>query len=317
MAIAPTTAWLTDPDYDEPHRRAEILVAAFMQTLAGMWAARLEAFDERDGLDAARVAEEGEVAAAHLLGTVLRSLDYLPPVELEFGDVLDAVLTADKRLNPDDRLDYRGTLRASFAGFGITRPAHQILDVDGLAAPAHPSRRPGTRAGDAFPEDPDAGTGSPGIHYQHLNHAAMQTSPEEVFAFLWNNAASLGIDLRLSTRVDRVLATTRVGPDGLVVDEVLADYTQWIRTTSDDLPRGLRKPRGMPAGAKVEMWGGGVLVFDQFGRFRLHQRKPITDVDRQGRRLRYLHQHGLRDSRGGYGASDGVDADERFALLHP
>ena len=59
MAIAPTTTWLTDPEYDEPHRRAEILVAAFMQTLAGMWAARFEAFDERDGLDAARVAEEG------------------------------------------------------------------------------------------------------------------------------------------------------------------------------------------------------------------------------------------------------------------
>jgi hypothetical protein len=150
----------------------------------------------------------------------------------------------------------------------------------------------------------------------HLNFAALRSSPEEVFTFIWNNAGALGIDVRLATRVDRVLATTRVGADGLIVNEVLADYTQWIRTTADRLPKGMTQPAGMAADAKVALWGGGVLVFDQFGRFRLHQRKPILDVDRQQRRLQNLFDRQLKDSHGGFGSSDGVNADERFALLH-
>jgi hypothetical protein len=72
----------------------------------------------------------------------------------------------------------------------------------------------------------------------------------------------------------------------------------------------------MPVDARVELWGGGVLVFDQFGRFRLHQRKPVLDVDRQQRRLDTLVAHGLHDSQGGYGTTDGVAPDQRFALLH-
>jgi hypothetical protein len=107
-----------------------------------------------------------------------------------------------------------------------------------------------------------------------------------------------------------------VGPDGLVVNEVLADYTQQIGTTADRLPAGMTRPDGMAADVKVTLWGGGVLVFDQFGRFRLHQRKPILDVKRQQRRLDLLFEREIHDSRGGFGSSDGVNADERFALLH-
>jgi hypothetical protein len=50
-----------------------------------------------------------------------------------------------------------------------------------------------------------------------------------------------------------------------------------------------------------------VLVFDQFGRFRLHQRQPLLDVDRQSRRLAHLLEHG---GPGAFGAADA------FALLH-
>ena len=64
------------------------------------------------------------------------------------------------------------------------------------------------------------------------------------------------------------------------------------------------------------MWGGGVLVFDQFGRFRLHQRKPMLDVKRQQKRLDNLFARDIHDSRGGFGATDGTPPDERFALLH-
>ena len=77
------------------------------------------------------------------------------------------------------------------------------------------------------------------MRYEHLNLVALRTSPEEVYQFIWNNAATLKIDVRLTTRVERVLASTRVGPDGLVVNEIIADYTQTLRTTAGALPPGI------------------------------------------------------------------------------
>jgi hypothetical protein len=310
-----TAAWKSDPQFAEPHRRAEVLVAAFMQTLVTMWAGRLEPLrTDRGGLDTGRVAEEGVKSARHLLAMLLRALDYLPPVDLEFSDVVDAVLTADRRLAPDDDHDYRPALQSSFAAFGIRPPRHRIVDEDGVTAPRGQAAV-GEPALAAYPPDQDAVTGL-GLRYEHLNLMSLRTSPEEVYQFVWNNAAAVEIDVRVATRVERVLSSTRVGPDGLVVTEILADYTQTLRTTAGALPPGVAAPAGMAADDTVELWGGGVLVFDQFGRFRLHQRQPIFDGDRQTRRLQYLFDHDLRGRDGSWGASDGVGEKRRFALLH-
>ena len=307
-----TPDWQHDPAFGAPHRRAEVLVAAFMQTMVAMWAARLEPLRDDGGLDAGRVAEEGVKAARHLLGMLLRSLDYLPPVELEFADVVDAVLTADRRLSPDDERGYRDVVEQTFARFGIVPPAQPILDVDGAAAPPTSAARP--RGTSAYDPDPDAGDLD--VRYEHLNHVALRSSPEEVYQFLWNNAAALGLDLRLTTRVERVVSSARVGPDGSVVQEVVADYVQTVRTTAGDLPPGTTAPESVEPDTVVELWGGGVLVFDQFGRFRLHQRKPVLDGDRQTRRLAHLVAHDLRDVRGGLGTTDGQGDARRFSLLH-
>ena len=303
-------SWKSDPAFVEPHRRAEVLVAAFLQTFVTIWASRLEPLRvDVDGMDADRVAEEGVKSARHLLGMALRALDYLPPVDLEFADVIDAVLTADQRLAPDDDHHYRDALTRTFAAFGITPPRHRILDQDRLGNSATPASYA------AYDPDPDTDAAL-GVRYEHLNLVALRSSPEEVYQFIWNNAAVLGIDVRFPTRVERVLASTRVGPDGLIVNEILADYAQTLHTTADNLPPGMHVPAGMAPETVVELWGGGVLVFDQFGRFRLHQRQPLLDLDRQDRRLQYLYDHGVRGADGSFGVSDGLGDLRRFAQLH-
>jgi len=321
VVLEPGEAWKAD---HQPHRRAEVLVAAFLQTLVTMWAGRLDQLRaDQDGLDVDRVAEEGVKSARHLLAMLLRALDYLPPVDLTFADVVDAVLTADARLAPDDEYGYRTALADSFARFGIVPPPHRMVDEDGVAAltdeeAAAERRRRGSRRGGReanLGRDPDRG--ARGTRYEHLNLAALRTSAEEVFQFIWNNPEPLKIDVRFATRVERVLGSTRVGPDGLVVTEILADYTQTLRTTVGALPPGIRVPDGMPPEDEVELWGGGVLVFDQFGRFRLHQRQPLLDVDRQSERLAQLFRSGGRGPGGVWGAAGGEDDARRLSLLHP
>ena len=319
VELEPTTSWKDDPTYTSPHRRAEVLMAAVMQTLVSIWAERLDPFKVAGGMDLARVAEEGRKSAGHLLGMVLRSIDYLPPVELEFADVIDAIITADIRLMPEDDRGYRAALMASFKAFGIEPPPHKIVDEDGAAAPTRDAASKAIARRDAqrlmkYPADADGSR--LGIRYEHVNLAAMRTSPEEVYQFIWSNSVALGIDVRFSTQVERVIATTRVGPDGLVVQEILAEYTQRLRTTAGHLPPGMKQPKGADPAAAVEMWGGGVLVFDQFGRFRLHQRKPLLDKVRQQARLDHLVRRDLHDADGGFGTNDGARASQRFALLH-
>ena len=336
VKLPATAAWKRDRAFDKPHRRAEVLVAGFMQTFVTMWAGRLQPLaTSRGGMDVTRVAEEGVKSAEHLLGMLLRALDYLPPVDLEFADVIDSVITADKRLAAEDKHDYRGALERSFKKFGIVAPEHyHIVDTDGTAAPRDPALAasagdgagpPARRAAktvkaarmsaaDAFLADPAASSGA--FRYEHLNFVALRTSPEEIYQFIWNNSATLRIDVRLTTKVERVLANSRVGPDGLILNEIIADYTQLVRTTAGQLPAGMYKPARMPDDKMVELWGGGVLVFDQFGRFRLHQRQPILDTRRQNMRLAYLFRNGLSDRHGGVGASDGVGERQRFLLLH-
>ncbi|MFP5372350.1 MAG: hypothetical protein ACLGI3_16600, partial [Actinomycetes bacterium] len=300
VEMAPGEAWKDDPDFERPHRLAEVLVAAFMQTFVTMWAGRLDPLRTDGGMDVGRVAEEGTKSARHLLAMLLRAVDYLPPVELELGDVIDSVITADRRLAPDDQHSYRAALESSFEAFGITAPPHAIVDEDDIAdvqeaAEAAAGARSAAEEGQPAQHQPGPG-GRParlGIRYEHLNLAALRTSPEEVYQFIWSNATLLGIDVRFSTKVERVMTSTRVGPDGLVVSEILADYTQRLETTAGNLPPGMSAPAGVDPEVQVELRGGGVLVFDQFGRFRLHQLKPILDVDRQNSRLQLLFKNGL------------------------
>ena len=45
----PNTAWRTDPTFDEPHRRGEILVGAVMQAFLGIWSKRMEELISEEG----------------------------------------------------------------------------------------------------------------------------------------------------------------------------------------------------------------------------------------------------------------------------
>jgi hypothetical protein len=282
-------AWTADPAFREPHRRGEVLVGAVMNTLLKMWTSRLAALTGARGADAARVVEEGSKSASHLLHMVVRGIDYMPPIELEFKDVIDSIVRADEIVAPDDAHNYRDALRDAFAEFGIVADAARIVDLSQGASPV----------------------------YERMNYALLRSDPDEVFRFVWENAQVFGIDRRYRLHVDSVRPSMRVGPNGLVVPEVVADYVQSLELTAAELAsKGVVLPASVKPGTQLQVWGGGVLVFDQFGRAKLHQAKRLDDWERQAQRIAYLAEQGLFDSRDRLGFTLSIPRGQRFAAMH-
>jgi Phage integrase, N-terminal SAM-like domain len=287
--LSVSSAWRDEPAFVEPHRRGEVVVAAVMATLLDMWTRRLEALKAGQRVSRTRVAEEGAKAADHLLRMVVRGIDYMPPVELEFEDVLDSVLQADEVVAPDDQHGYRTALGHAFAAFGIERFERRIIDL----------------------------SEGPGPVYERMNYAALRAEPSEVARFIWENADVFSIDREYWLQVGSVQPSVRVGPDGLVVPEVVAAYVQAIDLTAAELADfGVESAAPLKPDMRLQLWGGGVLVFDQFGRAKYHQTKPLADWSRQARRLDYLVGHGLVDSKHRYGFTISTPRGQRFAGLH-
>jgi hypothetical protein len=277
--IPPSTRWYRDdPEFTEPHRRGEILVAAVLHAFVGAWRNRLEAMGEDPNastdrtLDRGRVVEEGADVAATLLTTAIRAIDYAPTVDLRFGDYLSALLTGDLEVRPDDRkYDLRRRLRESFSSYGIR--------------PTAPRGHDG-----AWPRAPES------LRYTGVHLASLQRDPDEVFRFLWDNKGrgSLDLDEDAFTQVLTVRPCTRIDPeDGFTLHETVAEYVQIRRLRADELTRvDVRRPDGMPGDTDVTLYGGGALVFDEFGRLKYHVGKPVGGAS-QTRQLEQRWKSGI------------------------
>ncbi len=71
------------------------------------------------------LAEEASRLASQFLSICIRAVDYCPPVDLEFGEFLRAVITADRELVPDDPWAYREAWIDAFRDRGHPRGRRQ------------------------------------------------------------------------------------------------------------------------------------------------------------------------------------------------
>lgn len=292
--IDPDPALLTSPEYEEVHARGELIAAAMMRALVALWRGRIEglgtfAKDGRDYYNLDMVVEEGVKAADHLLTMAIRALDYCPPTDLEFSTYLAALLTADQELVPDDRHGYRRTIRETFESYGILIPDSGCIPDSGAWCPFEPA--------------------SP-LEYTRTNFDSMLHDKEEVFRFIWENRAALGISERSPIEVESVSTSTRQAPDGFFLRETIVTYTQVadIFGAAVKTILGCERPPDMTTRERIRAFGGGVLIFNQYGQVKYHIAHPMYDGPRQRRRLDYLMAHG------GTGPQR-LDRD-RFAALH-
>jgi hypothetical protein len=281
-----------------------------MRAFIEVWCARLSGWIDLvsgDQVPVAKVVEDGSDAAEHLLTMCIRALDYCPVVDVQFGDFLSALLTADYELLPEDgKYKYRDALRKSFGQWGIgPTSTYRWAKANG-----DDLQEPG-----AWAAPPEAGClNCDGVHREFL-----ERDPDEVFRFIWENRDKLGIYEDAYTHVQSVRPCVRVGPDGFVLRETVAEYIQMLEVNAGELAGmtpAIVKPQDMPDDTPVRLNGGGVLIFDEFGRLKYHVRSRIDSPGRQSARLDYLWRNGVHDTEGRYGFSDGSPRGMRFAMMH-
>lgn len=291
VTIAPDRGLLASTDYEEEHMRGEVLVAAMMRSFLELWVGRIGELgtfgDDQYNLD--MVIDEGCKAADHLLTMAIRALDYCPPTDIDFGTYLAALLTADAELVPEDGHGYRRTLRATFEAYGIDLPDTGCDLEAGTWCPFVP----------AIP-----------IVYTRTNFESMLRDKEEVFRFIWENRAALGINERSRMEVESVHSSMRQSPDGFFLRETIVTYVQTadIFGAATESILGTERPEGMSSQERIRAFGGGVLIFDQYGQIKYHIAHRLDDGVRQRRRLEYLMARG--------GAAPQRRVRDRFASLH-
>ena len=129
----------------EPHARGEILVAAVFDGFAAVYESRVADLKRiasgGTGVLAegalhpdlvARMAKEAAKSAHIVLRMIVRALDYCPPVDVDFGNFLRALVTADKNVVGDDGRVYRLAMIDAFRARGIYPRTVRTLSEDAL-----------------------------------------------------------------------------------------------------------------------------------------------------------------------------------------
>jgi hypothetical protein len=293
---------LQDQEFQEPHRRGEILVAAMLNAVIEIWAARLDGLrrTESGELNLSRVAEEGQRVADTLLTMTIRALDYAPPVHLDFGDYLSALLTADREIRPDDSVyHFRKALLDSFAGYGI-KPCSRGMTEPGIW------------------ESPEEEVNQ-SLSYARSHFEPMQRDADEVFRFIWENRVALGLYEGVYTQVQSVRPCVRVDEDGFILRETVAEYVQILRLMPAELKKaGYKRPDAtlLPDDREVWLYGGGTLIFDEWGRLKYHIHNRLGNTRKQSERLQYLAEAGYYLARRPSTEAVRIGGQGYFARMH-
>lgn len=286
--LSPSGDYLEQEEFKEAHRRGEILTAAVMNAFLEVWVNRLSTMGlvRKGRMNRDRVVEEGAEIADRLLTILIRAIDYTPPVDIYFSDYLSAVLTADFELYPtDDKYQFRPIILKSFHAYGIDPPPRTAKN-EGRWLP--PRRK---------------------LIYSRSHFEAMQHDPEEVFRFIWENRKALHLSDEAYTRVISVRPCIRLGHDGFMLHETVAECMQRLEIPAGELPDyDITPPENMPPETPVRINGGTTLIFDEWGRLKYSIFNRIKNKKRQEERLKYLWENGM--------IQQGPSAFKNFAALH-
>jgi hypothetical protein len=320
----------------EPHSRGAILMAAVFEAFISIYDKRTEdlvrlatggtgVLEEGASLHpdlVNRLAGEASKAANHVLTMCIRALDYLPPVDITFGDFLRALITADFDVAPEDVLNYRVAFIAAFRRFGIFPKDVRSLSEENLLWKTPPetlSKMPFVRRLQNLVQGWDLSIDRKRLFYEmekarEHTHEIFENSGE------FKQERLRGVDiLEHKFEIHSIRPIHRIGPKGQLLADLLVEITQSRpgKLEGNDFPEWNydwdRKK------ADFIFRGGCTLIIDmKTTEIRYVIPKEISDLNRYVRQQEYLSN---RYDDGSFRATyfddyDKGDEDNFFAALH-
>jgi subtilisin family serine protease len=303
----------------EPHARGAILVAAVFDAFLAIYKRRtadlIRIYTQGTGVLPAgaihpdlvrRLASEAAKSANHVLNMCIRALDYIPPVDIRFGDYLRGIITADFDLVQDDDLNYRIAFVEAFRKHGIYPDDLETLSVDTL-------RWEGFDMTALPPESRQIIDSLKEFAHrcfyissrQELFNATREMRRDlhgmldKVFAASPDMATALGLDPACKYEVHELRRAMRTGPDGNTIPQIIAALIQ-TRTIDVNGPH--------------PFLGGTTIVLDlSIPAIKYRIMKRVASADRQARTTAFLQSAQEDPLRALLVAPD---QKEPFALLH-
>ena len=264
-----------------------------------------------------RLADEACRIAQRQLEMCIRAFDYLPPVDITFGDYLRALVTADFELAPDDPGGHRAALIEGFRRRGIYPEGVTSMAEDALR---WPRLEPGVaplidNLAAEFPKllkrEAERFAGGPGVPKTAKHESVRRPaapSPEELeeeaagpdsgedaykqmrdglVQYGYQYAQTLGLVGGPKLRPLQFNTVLRIAPSGAPVIELVVQFVETRADTVDD-----------PAWGGVPMRGGTTVIFGIDGQARYIIAKPLPETSgvsaqQQAGQLRFTRQRGF------------------------
>jgi hypothetical protein len=230
-----------------------------------------------------RVAAEASGASQSMLNMCIRAFDYLPPVDVTFGDYLRALVTADRDLVPDDQHRQRAAVIEAFRLRGVFPERVSSLAEESVLIPEAnvPARLPQealrTLALAAQFVGRPINIDTSQFEYVASQYQISSERLEEadeglsdvaktVHKFADDNRQALLLHPTLRIRVSGFHPVLRVAPDGQPLIEIVVQLVQTDDSRKEELG-------GLP------FRGGTTLIVQADGRIRYLIAKPLPEGD--------------------------------------
>jgi hypothetical protein len=220
-----------------------------------------------------RLAVEAARAAQDVLTMCIRAFEYLPPIDVTFGDFLRALVTADLDLRAEQGALDRSLLIEAFRERGIYAEGVSSLAEDALRWPAAlgtlPAMPAAHVAGQVF-EDATQ------LDRRTSSRTERGVAASQLTRWATGNAEALGLDPAQKIQPHGFHATFRVAPGGELRVEVVAQFMQ------------KRDEPGRPELQGLPLRGGSTVIATSDGVVRFVIAKPLFDQKRIDRQLAFM-----------------------------
>lgn len=286
-----------DPTID-PHALGSVLVSAVFEAFVTVVRRKCDRLFRIAGIDphvvgqaalsdalVKAIAQEASDVAGQFLNVCIRAVDYCPPADMEFGEYLRAMITADGDLERSDKWGFREALMRSFRRRQIFPDHVQFMTEDAVRwrSPERELTIPALAFSRLrFGSEPGQPAHAQELERQARALGAFVTDARHADCFRLIPAGARppkGIVQASPATVQSIRVSRRVAPDGRIAFDLVGEVTQ--SCTVD------RK------GQLFDVNGGCTVVIDPLGRVRYAIFKRL-DSDRRRARQQAAMQGPLK-----------------------